>query len=74
MLRQPEVDLERQVAQAFPLPQAEHLAAVGGGDAGRVQGEQERAVWPVAPMFHSMPPEYQAPLRAKLAGWNTGLR
>lgn len=37
VLRQPEVDLEGQVAQAFPLPQAEHLAAVGGGDAGRVQ-------------------------------------
>ncbi|CAM5612989.1 hypothetical protein STENM223S_04443 [Streptomyces tendae] len=29
-------------------------------------------MWPVAPMFHSMPPENQAPLSAKLAGWNTG--
>lgn len=71
---QPQVDLEGQVAQPLPLPQAQHLAAVGRGDARGVQGAQERVVWPVAPMFHSMPPEYQAPLRAKSAGWNTGLR
>ncbi len=37
-VREPEVDLEGEVAEAFPLPEAEHLAAVGGGDAGRVHG------------------------------------
>ncbi len=35
---QPQVDLEGQVAQAFPLPQAQHLSPVRGGDAGGVQG------------------------------------
>lgn len=38
------------------------------------RGAQDRVVCPVAPMFHSMPPENQAPLSAKSAGWNTGLR
>lgn len=37
VLGEPEVDLEGQVPQPLPLPEAEHLAAVGGGDAGGVQ-------------------------------------
>ncbi len=37
-VRQPQVDLEGQVAQPLPLPQAQHLAAVGGGDGGGVHG------------------------------------
>lgn len=37
-VRQPQVDLEGQVAQPFPLPQAEHLTAVGGRYPGRVDG------------------------------------
>src|SRR5690606_11086144 len=37
-VRQPQVDLERQVAQPLPLPQAQHLPTVGGGDAGGVHG------------------------------------
>lgn len=44
----------------------------GAGTRAACTGEQDRVVWPVAPMFHSMPPENQAPLSAKLAGWNTG--
>lgn len=44
-LGEPQVDLERQVAQPLPLPEAEHLAAVGGGDAGGVErGTAERGV------------------------------
>lgn len=37
-VREPQVDLEGHVAQPLPLPQAEHLAAVGGGDPGGVHG------------------------------------
>ncbi len=37
-VRQPQIDLEGEVTQAFPLPQAQHLAAARGGDAGRVDG------------------------------------
>lgn len=46
----------------------------GAGTIAACSGAQERVVWPRAPMFHSMPPENQAPFRAKAAGWNTGLR
>ncbi len=45
----------------------------GAGTTAACTGAQDRVVWPVAPMFHSMPPENQAPLSAKSAGWSTGL-
>lgn len=36
VLRQPQVHLERQVAQPLPLPETDHFTAVGCGDAGGV--------------------------------------